>query len=126
MMSGLHAAACRLCDVLEAENLALSALDFGRIGVFQDNKRTALDGLNRFAAQAADPAVEKDPAVGARLQRLAEENKRLLERAIMVQKRIMAVLASAARTAQAPIGYGSKGRPPPSCSAGAVALIIRA
>ena len=126
MTSRLHDAARRLCDVLEAENAALMRLDFGQVGAFQDDKRAALAALNGHAAEAADPTVAKDPVLGARLRSVAAENKRLLEQAIMVQTRIMAVLAGAARTAQAPIGYGSKGRRPSQGGANAVALVVRA
>ncbi len=126
MTSELNNAALRLCDVLEAENEVLAKLEFGRIGALQAEKQKALAVLNGFAAEAANPATRRNPALGARLQRLADENRRLLEQAIMVQKRIMAVLAGAARTAQAPIGYGSRGRPPLQNGAGAVALILRA
>ena len=126
MTSGLHDAAHRLCAVLEAENTALTRTDFAQVGAFQDEKRAALIALNGLATEAADPTVAKDPALGVRLQSLAAENKRLLEQAIMVQTRVMAVLAGAARSAQAPIGYGSKGRPPLRNGAGAVALIMRA
>lgn len=126
MSARLHAAADRLCNVLAAENHALAALDFARIGVFHDEKRAALVALENLAADAVDPDATRDPLLEDRLQGLVTENRRLLERAIMVQTRIMAVLASAARTAQAPVGYGSKGRPPPSGGTGAVALILRA
>ena len=126
MTSRLHDAARLLCEVLEAENLALARLDFGQVGAFQDDKRSALAALNGLAAEAADPTIAKDPVLGARLQLVAGENKRLLEQAIMVQTRVMAVLAGAARTAQAPIGYGSKGRRPSQAAAHAVALIVRA
>ena len=125
-MPGLHDAARRLCDVLEAENAALARLEFGQIEVFQQDKREALAALDGHAADATDPAVLNDPVLGARLQQLAMENKRLLEQAILVQKRVMAVLASAARTAQTPIGYGSMGRRPFHGGARAVALTMRA
>ena len=126
MSPGLHSAAHRLCDVLEAENLALTALDFTRVGFFQDEKRAALAALNGYATEAADPTIDKDPALGVRLRALAEDNRRLLEQAILVQNRIMAVLASAARTIQLPVGYGAKGRLSQHYVSSAVALIVRA
>ena len=126
MTSRLHDAAHRLCEVLAAENSALVRLDFAQVGTFQDDKQAALAALNGLAAEAADPAAAKDPALGSRLQSMAAENKRLLEQAIMVQTRIMAVLAGAARTAQAPIGYGSKGGRPSPAATHAVALFVRA
>lgn len=126
MTPELLSAASHLCDVLEAENAVLAKLEFGRVGALQEEKRKALATLDGFAVEAADPSTQKDPALGARLQQLVGENRRLLEQAIVVQKRVMAVLAGAARTAQAPIGYGAKGRPPMQIGAGAIALILRA
>ncbi len=126
MSPGLRSAALRLCDVLEAENLALTALDFARVGLFQDEKRTALAALNDYSAEAANPTIDKDPALGVRLRALAENNRRLLEQAILVQNRVMAVLASAARTIQVPVGYGAKGRLANHYGSSAVALIVRA
>ena len=126
MSPSLRSAAHRLCDVLEAENLALTALDFARVGLFQDEKRAALAALNGHAAEAADPAIEGDQALGIRLRALAEDNRRLLKLAILVQNRVMAVLASAARTIQIPIGYGAKGRLSHHYVNSAVALIVRA
>ena len=125
-MPGLHDAVCRLCDVLEAENAVLTRLEFGQIEMFQQDKREALAELDGHAADATDPTTIKDPAQVVRLQHLVDENRRLLEQAILVQKRVMAVLASAARTARTPVGYGWTGRRPSNNGTPAVALIIRA
>ena len=126
MSPGLRNAAHRLSAVLEAENLALTTLNFAQVGLYQGEKRAALAAFDSLAAEAADPTSEKDRELAVRLQVLAKDNRRLLEQAILVQNRIMAVLASAARTIQAPVGYGAKGRLSPRNGNGAVALIVRA
>ena len=125
-MPGLHDAVCRLCDVLEAENAVLTRLEFGQIEAFQQDKKEALAALDGHAANAPNPVTTGDPAQVFKLQHLVAENRRLLEQAILVQKRVMAVLASAARTAQAPVGYGGTGRRPLNSGTPAVALIMRA
>ena len=125
-MPGLQDAVGRLCDVLEAENAVLTRLEFGQVEAFQQDKKEALAALNGHAADATGLMTIKHPAQVVRLQRLVTENRRLLEQAILVQKRVMAVLASAARTAQAPVGYGGTGRRPSNTAAPAVALIMRA
>ena len=125
-MPALHDAVRRLCDVLEAENAVLTRLEFGQIEAFQQDKREALAALDGHTAGATDPATIEDPAPVIRLQHLVAENRRLLEQAILVQKRVMAVLASAARTAQTPVGYGRMGRRPSNGGPHAVALIMRA
>ncbi len=123
-----HAAA-QLVAVLAEENAALAALDYRRVGDFVDRKRAALDALNAAPAPSGQISGEQDPvrqALAVRLKQLVEENRELLRRAIKVQNRIMGVVASAARQAQAPVGYGARGARPRSSVASAVALIVRA
>ena len=124
-----HAIA-QLMAVLAEENAALAALDYRRVGDFVDRKRMALDALNAASPPSSDQApVNQDPvrhALAVRLKQLVEENRELLRRAIKVQNRIMGVVASAARQAQAPAGYGARGNRPRSSIASAVALIVRA
>ncbi len=130
MNQTLHDAADRLARILETENAALVDLDFNRVGSFVNEKRAALDALNALSPPPSGaPTGMKDPAhqaVARRLQHATSENKRLLEQAIAVQTRIMAVLAGAARQAQALPGYGAKGHRARSVSTSAVALIVRA
>ncbi len=124
-----HAVA-QLVAVLAEENAALEALDYRRVGDFVDRKRLALDALNAAAPASSDQvATEQDPsrkALALRLKHLVEQNKELLGQAIKVQNRIMGVVASAARQAQAPVGYGARGNQPRLSAASAVALIVRA
>ena len=120
----------QLVAVLAEENAALEALAYRRVGDFVDRKRTALDALNAASpASSGQARMEQDPAFKAlaiRLKQLVEENRELLSRAIKVQNRIMGVVASAARQAQAPVGYGAQGNKPRVHVASAVALIVRA
>lgn len=129
MRPALQEAAERLATVLEAENAALLEHDFRRLGGFVDEKRLALAALTALPSAPPDHStLIDDPvrvALGVRLRRLTSENHGLLERAIIVQNRIMAVLASAARQAQAPVGYGARGYRPRQAMSTAVALIVR-
>lgn len=130
MKQHLQDAVVRLTTVLRAENTALKAQDFGLVGSFVAEKGAALTTLNALSA-AHDPGVqgEDTPAaqhLGFELRQVAAENKRLLEQAILVQNRIMAILAGAARQAQIPRGYAARGHRPKAATASAVALIVRA
>lgn len=131
-MSGrLTLAGQRLARALEQENAALKALEFGSISAFLDEKRAALDGLHAVTSEPVTELNEADAsglrALAGQLQTLAGENKMRLERAMMVQNRIMAVIASAAREAQVPREYGALGgRRRSARDAGAVALVVRA
>ena len=123
-------AVAQLVAVLAEENAALEALDYRRVGDFIDRKRAALDALNASLPASSDQVpTAQDPsrkAMAVRLKQLLGENRELLRRAIKVQNRIMGVVASAARQAQAPVGYGARGNRPRSSAANAVALIVRA
>ncbi|MGI4983924.1 MAG: hypothetical protein ACRYGL_11475 [Janthinobacterium lividum] len=131
-MSGrLTLAGQRLARALEQENAALDAHEFGRISTFLDEKRAALDGLHALASEPAAELDEVDAsalrALAGQLQTLAAENKLRLERAMMVQNRIMSVIAGAAREAQVKPEYGAQGGRRQSVRhAGAVALVVRA
>lgn len=130
MRTDLAEAAERLAAILTRENAALASLDFSAVGTFIEEKRSALDALGGFALDRTAASVETrsptDLALAERLQTLAADNKHLLEQAMTVQNRIMAVLAEAARHAQLPTGYGACGRQSNAGSAGAYALVVRA
>jgi hypothetical protein len=122
MTKDLITAANLLAETLEAENGALSVLDLPRAGAMLERKQRALADL---AAAAQILPVSRDPAerVARRLQALAMENKRLPERAICAQGRVIGVVARAAAPAMAPTSYGAArpaGRP------AALALLARA
>ncbi len=101
-------AAVRLADILTAENAALVAMDLAGAAKLLEEKQAATANLS--AAQAATlfaPAGMRE--VAGRLNDLADENRRLLERAIAVQKRVLGTVARAAQTANPQPQYGPGG-----------------
>ncbi len=120
MTKDLVAAGSVLAKTLEAENSALASLDLPRAGSLLADKETAIAEL--AAAPVAPGQREAAERVARRLRALAAENKRLLERAIAAQGRVLGVVAQAAADTAAPKGYGTeRGRRPVS-----VALTSRA
>jgi hypothetical protein len=93
MKSALQAAVEVLSTVLEQENAALSALDLVGAGRCLATKRIATDAL----VKAGETHSADRPSIAAamRLRDLAAENRRLLEHAIAVQGRVIAVVARA-------------------------------
>ena len=97
-----------MAKVLRDENAALAAMDFVRAGTFLAPKH---DAANELAA--AWRAADVEPSATAQLQelgRLAEENRLLLTRAMRVQRRVLDLVARAARQAQPQTAYGAAGR----------------
>ncbi|HVB69266.1 MAG TPA: hypothetical protein VNE67_15575 [Acetobacteraceae bacterium] len=98
------AALRRLAAALERENAALAALDLAAIGPLLAEKEAALASLS--AAPPPPPAlIEAAHAVAA----LARRNRALLEHAMGVQGRVIALVARAARPAPTG-GYQAPGR----------------
>lgn len=95
-----------MAETLEAENCALTALDLPRAGAMLARKQRALADLAAAAARANTQSHHAADRVARRLQSLAIENKRLLERALAAQGRVIEVVAPAAASADAPTGYG--------------------
>jgi hypothetical protein len=126
-------AAAALAHVLTLENEALRALDLPRAGSFVSEKTNALQAITE-AEKAGNSSIlspgqrTRAQAIASQLRTLGEENRRLLERALVVQRRVIGIVtravprAAAERTPR----YGSNGalsglrRPPP------VALLARA
>jgi len=110
------AAAAALLQALEAENRALLTLDLNQITELLGAKQLAVAaavsaraGLGALMAQ--DQAAAR--ALTAQLASAAIENRRLLERAMAVQRRVIATVAKAAKAA-APAAaracrYGARG-----------------
>lgn len=100
-------AAAELARLLERENAALAAFDLPRANAMLADKQAA---VNRLAALLqARQAVE--PATAAHLRELAEQNRRLLQRAITVQGQVIALIAGALpRNAVSP-RYAAAGTP---------------
>lgn len=129
MSKALIDAAVRLADLLARENAALAALDLSRAAAMLAEKQNAAAAFALACERAcpADVAGAGVLSVARRLDAAAAENRRLLERGIAVQSRVLAVVASAvprALAAQAP-RYGAGGAPP-ATARGALALSMRA
>jgi flagellar biosynthesis/type III secretory pathway chaperone len=129
MMESLMNAAQRLAEALRAENEALARLDLTEAAALALPKRQASDAFAAAYAAArgsgarVEPAARADAeAVAARLRDLSAENRRLLERAIDLQARVIETIAGAAR----PSGgtYGERGAA--RGQRGAVAVTTRA
>lgn len=131
MTQALMDAAARLAEALAQENLALEALDFHAAARLFPAKQAALTDFLSIRSQAGEvvaavPAHEMRSVrdLAERLDRLATENRRLLERAMTVQGRLIATLARAARPE--PSRYGANGGHAESRCAAALALSARA
>lgn len=112
MNNDMIAAGTQLAETLEAENAALSGLDLPRAAGLLADKQRAVAEL--AAAQATPASRDAAERMARRLQVLAVENRRLLERAMAAQGRVIELVARAAASATAPAGYGSgrtAGRP---------------
>ena len=94
-------AAARLEAILLAENEALARHDAAAATALLEEKLLAAQSLSveGLSLETID-----------RLRALAGENRRLLERAIEVQKRILGMVAQAAQPSPSVSRYGSGGR----------------
>ena len=107
-MTSLEQAVQAMAKLLTDENQALAGMDFARAGALLAPKHAAADAL--AAAWRAAAVTETPQAALIKLGELAEENRRLLNRAMRVQRRVLDLVARAARGAQAPARYGAGGR----------------
>lgn len=129
MSPELIAAAVRLADVLRAENDALARLDLPAAAGLLDGKQAAaaaFAALAGTAAQPGRPASGEAREVAAGLRELAQDNQRLLERAMLVQNRVIGTItrAAAATVAQTAPRYGRSGAMTPD--RGGCALVAQA
>jgi hypothetical protein len=124
MTPELIEAAINLADLLEAENAALTALDLPRAAGMLAAKNAAVATFREAQARARTTPVSRKVAeeVGQKLGAAAEANRKLLERAITVQGRVLETIARAARTHTAPPQYGRRGRPMATSRPGAISL----
>ncbi|HVC59121.1 MAG TPA: hypothetical protein VND19_02005 [Acetobacteraceae bacterium] len=107
MTHDLNHATERLAAVLARENAALAGLDLRRAAGMLAEKQQAAAA---FIAAAAQPGAVAPPVAQARrLHDLAEENRRGLEHAIAVQRRIIGIIARAVRGIAATPRYGATG-----------------
>ena len=135
MMDTLLAAGGRLADALLAENEAQARLDMPGAAGLSGVKMRATDAFAASFAAASkvgarpEGDAQRDGAreMAARLEALGTENKRLLQRAIAVQSRVIETIAAAALPRAANPVYGAAGRRPASPrQAPAMALALRA
>jgi hypothetical protein len=103
MSEDLVSVAVRLADVLQRENTALAALDLARAASLVAEKRFAADAFALAQGIAGTLALQPHVIdIASRLRDLAAENRRLLERAIAVQSRVIGVIARAMPPAATP------------------------
>ena len=122
MTPSLDLAVANLSKVLAAENAALTAMDFASAGALLAPKHAAADAL--AAAMRAASSNAPEPAMMRELGALAEENRRLLNRAMRVQRRVLDLVARAARGNQPSTRYGATGKYAPSSGPRSVAKRI--
>ena len=95
------AAASGLAEALEAENRALQALDFAAVAATLAAKQQAIAAATGVAAGHIQALSGQDQAaarnLAARLSVAADENRRLLEHAMAVQRRLIALVVRAAQ-----------------------------
>jgi hypothetical protein len=127
LSQALIAAAVALADTLARENAALLALDLAAAVALLAEKHRDADAFAaahaRVAAQGGAieaPLRVMAETVGGRLCGLAAENKRLLERALLVQQRVIGSIVRAVPRAletapryDAGGGIAGAARPPP-------------
>lgn len=117
MSHRLIEAATALADALDRENAALVALDLAGAAALLEAKQAAADAFAAAQTAMSTPAPPRDLA--ERLRDLADANRRLLERAIRVQGRVLAMVAQALPKPPAP-RYGATGM----LAGGAVAPVV--
>jgi flagellar biosynthesis/type III secretory pathway chaperone len=130
MIEPLMVAARRLLDALRAENEALARLDLATAGELGQAKRQAADAFAAAFAAAQRSGTRAEGAersraeeVALRLRDLTAENRRLLERAIELQSRVIETIAGAAKP-PGPGTYGARGRAR-EARGGAVSVLSR-
>lgn len=100
----------RLADLLDRENEALKAMDLRRVASFLPEKTAAIADLMASGDAAFGPSNPPLASITQRLNDLALENRRLLERAIAAQQRVIGIIVGAAAAIAVEPSYGSEGR----------------
>ena len=113
MTQDVVAATLELTTALEAENAALVALDLVAAAQLLDRKEAATTAFTEAQRRAVTARATVDTKAlrlaAIRLKTATEENRKLLERAIGVQNRVLGILAQAARKADPLPRYGRSG-----------------
>ncbi|MGH7155806.1 MAG: hypothetical protein ACREF3_17905 [Acetobacteraceae bacterium] len=118
MIDQLLEAAGNLAAALEQENAALEKLDLAAAAGCLGRKQHAVAAFATVQAALANTPIDNSASarvidVGNRLNRLVGENRRLLERGLAVQARVIGVIARAMPRAIAAgaAGYRAGGAP---------------
>ena len=122
----LVASAAALADIIVRENAALEAVELAGAARFATSKQAAAEAFARASAKwspGRDPELRR---IVARLRVLAETNRRLLERGIEVQRRVIETLARAAPPPHGAVRYGATGSLSAARRVTPVALLARA
>jgi hypothetical protein len=132
MTDDLLAAAARLTDIIAAENAALMAFDLAAAATSVAVKERAAEAFTA-ALRAHIAPIDANhrwqaESVGRRLAALVKENRRLLERAIAAQARVIEIIARASRRelASRSTRYGAFGAPIAATRPRAIAISSRA
>ncbi|HEY4251050.1 MAG TPA: hypothetical protein VGM87_07610 [Roseomonas sp.] len=133
MMDVLLRAGQRLAEALLAENAALAKLDLAQAGQLAGDKIRATDAFaaaaqscQKLGTRAEGPERSVAQALTAQIADLGAENRRLLQRAIALQSRVIETIAQAALPAANPLpGYAALARRPIQQPASALALSAR-
>ena len=106
-MKTIDACLAQLDILLEAENAALSRMDVSAVASLSAEKSRLVNLLRDFRLDDRRRPDFSEQTILSGLSRAAGENKVLLERAMRVQRRLLAIVASAGKP---PItGYGRNG-----------------
>jgi len=123
-------AAVELAGALARENEALTRLDLARAAAMLGAKQRAAEAFEQARQAAPQEAGHAAPGAAREVERqlaaLAEENRRLLERAMHVQRRIIGTVAAALPRAETAGRYRSDGALTPRRKVPAFALSARA
>ncbi len=133
MMNAVLLAGARLAEALKEENEALARLDLTRAAALATVKIRASDAFNAATTAAGRQGLRAEGEVrrtaeglAGHLRVLSTENRRLLERAIALQSRVIETIAGAAIPASRPVTYGGHGARAEVRQAPALALTARA
>ena len=114
----------RLIEVLGGENEALKAMDLRRATEFLPRKNAAIAELTACVQSTSEaPIPELVPAARC-LDALVQENRRLLDRAMAAQQRVIGIVVRAAAAARIEPCYRTGGHRPRQASP--IALSTRA
>lgn len=129
MTQDLIDAAVELADTLARENEALARMDLARAASLLSAKRRAAEAFEQACSgtdgSSAPTKRHLAKTVEQQLAVLADENRRLLERAIRAQGRVIGTIAAALARSNEESGYRADGAIAQRC-APALALSARA